>query len=261
MRFRTLLTTASALALGVGMMASSASAGGNDLVIDQVNNNNIADATQVGSNNGAQSRNLSSNMWATENDIVNAAGAPNNQNNQIVKQATRDVDAAIEGDGDTDLTFLENAAFNALNDQLRTNKISQGGNSNKARLTSVGDTNFFQVTQDGGDRLGGFMGESVFTQKGNKNVLLADQSGVNGLGTGGSTIGGDQIGFQNIAAVVQTGGGSAFNLEQLGGGNTVVGLQTDGTNTAKVMQDGADNKARSIQTTAGNGFVSQNGGS
>jgi len=261
MRVRTLLTTASAAALTLGLMAGGASAGSNDLVIEQQSNNNEADTVQIGSNNGQQSRNLSANMWATQSGIVDAAGAPANQNNQIVKQVSYDLETVIQDDPDSNLNFAKNPAFNALNVDLRTNKISQGGSGgNIASLSSIGKRNFFQVTQDNGDRLNGYNGgDDTFTQRGNNNVLLADQSGVDGLGSGGSTISGDQIGGnQNIATVLQTGNASQFSMLQDGTGNTIIGVQTDGGNSADVTQRGSNNKARSVQTTVnGNGFVSE----
>jgi len=280
MRFRTLLTTASALALGVGMMAGSAQS--NQLMVDQIGNKNFADATQKGNGNETFARSEGDrntvSVPITGNGIVNDV---------LVKQTGDLNDAEYRGDGKdltrNDVAILQNgnrntAAFAPFSGNTRNNlaviqdgfrnEVSGGQTSSNANrgdpaasspqlgltLTSFSDGGSAIAANPEADApISGNRNFAAFEQLGNRNVAAVKVDG------NGNTIQGQAVPFGSFNSTEvelnPQAGGSFFESD---GGNGVAANEPNLSSTEDfyasgfALQEGDGNQMALTQAGDGN---------
>jgi hypothetical protein len=275
MRIRTLLTTASAMALSFGVMAGAAQANNNQLVVDQIGNYNFDDAGQSGNNNETLVRQTTSNNTAS----VSTGGFPSFREDIAVLQkdgTANYVAAGTDGGGtfDNDFGVIQEGGRN-------TASFDQEGSVSDRNNTEIGvvQTGNQNVVAGGagfGDNQGGGTGTEnrgfgagtvtytqtgiSFTQESEDELMLRDRAPVTGSG---HFIAIEQDGFQNVVG-----------LEVRGNGNSILGVTASNMNASgrsalnlnkdfgsSVFDGGEtiDADARNTGSSVTGGFFIQNG--
>jgi hypothetical protein len=218
MRFRTLLTTASALALGVGMMASQAAAD-SDVLIEQVDNGQNNEANVI-INNSVGTGLTNNQGWTNQptNDLANKSNP-----RRVRNQATGD----LNDNNNAGLTIGTGAISGIDDNPDNQSRIVQEGVGDRAAIetTPSASTTYFDVFQesngnDAGNSIGG-PGDN-FLLSGTKTVFIASQNTVGSAG-GGNTIQGEQGGKKNLVAVGQNGTNQTLTVDQDGDNNAILG--------------------------------------
>ncbi len=240
MNFRTLLTTASAAAVGLGLMAGSAVAGGNDLVIQQLSNRGFVSGSQTGNNNES---------FIRQEDVGNGASVPQigNNNDMLVIQETKRnfAEAAMGGGGNGNRTAIIQKGGN---DNLTIGPNPSGGaggqgNNNTFASVQNGGNN---VINGGGARSGstGLAGDSRFdfsvpdiTTLGTVDAGLIPA----GLPAGGGSGHAVFAGSNNVTALGQVGSDNRFGVMTVGNDNSIVG---NGAGTITVLDMNAEVAAK-----------------
>jgi hypothetical protein len=228
MRIKTLLTTASAMALSFGVMASGAIAGSNnDLFVEQAGNANFQFADQdAGSSN---------ETYIEQNGNANSAGATftdpatgtANRNDGLIKQ--------------TGNQNVASWAFNNNNSDMRRNDLGivqdGGGNFANFILTDQGPMNdstlFVEQSGNGNyasssQATGGTFAAGNGVSPLSGSVTLADFSvasleGQQNTSIGGGAAGNSIRGNNNFVGLLQDGGANAMHLTVQGSDNTIGG--------------------------------------
>lgn len=213
--------TLSASALVLGLAAGSASAGNNDLFIQQVNDYNFASGSQTGNNN---------ETFIRQTDNNNGASVPviGNGNDMLVIQETR-------------RNFAE-AAMGSGGNQNRTAILQSGGDENltlgpnaSGGAGGQGDRNTFASVQTGSNNVvngGGARGpEGTGLGGGSWSIVdISTQGSIDsslipsGLPAGGSGSGHSVLaGSDNVTLLGQTGSDNRFGVMTVGNRNTIAG--------------------------------------
>ena len=212
MQFRTLLTTASAVVMALGMMAGTAQAGNNNqMVVEQIGDDNFNDSGQSGSNNETL---VQQNGNANTSSVSVAGGIASNNENIAVRQETNGNVAQYNGD-----------AGGTSNNDFAV--LQRGGNRNTAAINNSGNS---------GNQIG-------IAQDGTRNVVSGGASGNAGRGFGGGTITESQqvltMTLQSSNPLTLTedapisGNGHFVGLDQIGS-NNIVALSVSGSNNTIV---------------------------
>jgi hypothetical protein len=270
MKFRNLTATVSAVALSFGLAAGAHAQTNNEFTIEQAGSGNVADLNQVGYNNGQLGQvDVGNNRLTQPISDPDDGDVPLSANpdiSDLVSATANDLDRTIEDqNGDSGLNIdigQFETAFQAGTPGTQGSLIRQRGDDNLARINSVGNTNFASVVQDSDDTLGGdrTTAESegsgdLFTQNGNNNILLADQTDTDtNSAAGAGIIRGEQLGNQNITVAKQA-GASELTALQVGSYNSIQMFQANGGNDADINQTGNNNRARGVQSSTFNSVV------
>lgn len=240
MRFRTLLTTASAVALGIGLMAGSASAGDdNKLYVNQINNRNFASTDQDPNNNGSSdNETFVRQQHGNTASVPIGVGSPSFDNDVLILQETI---ANHAGTG------------NSINgNHNRWVVKQQGGNRNIVFGPIWGSSNRseFAAVQDGGQNvIAGAAGNAGFgtgiDETGSHPPFTNSFSSVSldGPAPMGVSTGQDRIEFKgndNLALLEQTGSFNRFAIQVNGDNNSIVG---DGSGMVSSFDMNAANNA------------------
>lgn len=224
MRIRTLLTTASAMALSFGVMAGAASADDNKLFVEQVGNANFEGSAQLGSNNETFVSQQGSLNSAGASASEGNAGSANNNRVLVDQNGNRNLAAMsfVSGANRFDqnmVGIVQNTSRNYTNLNLTQDRAGTNGVFNSTIYVEQGGSseNFVGGT------------DAVSTDVGNGQFAgQITNDGVSNASLEGSTATG-QVGFGLIRGqdqffgLVQDGFSNAFAVSMDGQGNEIGG--------------------------------------
>jgi len=264
MRFRTLLTTASALALGVGMMAGSASAN-NDLVVEQVGDGNFSDHGQRGDDNQTnilQGQNSDQSIPAR-----NTASVPvvNGDDNRILaNQATgaNYAEARVKSDdnviGIEQKTGRRNIADLEGGDDVYAGGSFQNMGGHRVGVIQNGEDNVVAGGASGDRSVGA--GNDTNTQNFDSVTIESDESLAQALGNAESAL---IRGADNTVGIEQQGDDNRVALAVNGSGNVIQGSLPSGfpqgTGSFDLANAGSLGFTSPSEINPSNGFFIQEG--